>query len=247
MRRGPTCECFEVPPARELGLVTDVAGRCQHRVKPTTGRLHHRSIIRYVHRPHSTASSSITVVGGQEHFGRPRPGADRRVRGVRGAYPFRAEFCAPAKGGETGSVETGVKYVRNLVFRPRLAVENWTALNAAIIAELEADLPRRDLDDGRSVEDALTLERQHLRAMAAHRFAHLRRRCAGGRQVRTRPGGQGDLLGADPPRLPAGVGEAVSRPDGGRRRRGGGGAARPGVLPRHEGPRCVSRAAVTRA
>ena len=36
----------------------------------------------------------------------------------RGAYPFRAEFCAPVKGWEKGSVETGVKYVRNLVFRP---------------------------------------------------------------------------------------------------------------------------------
>ena len=43
----------------------------------------------------------------------------------RGAYPFRAEFCAPAKGWEKGSVETGVKYVGNLVFRPRLAVESY--------------------------------------------------------------------------------------------------------------------------
>ena len=64
----------------------------------------------------------------------------------RGGYPFRAEFCAPAKGWEKGSVETGVKYVRNLVFRPRLAVESWAALNAAIITELEADLPTRHLD-----------------------------------------------------------------------------------------------------
>ena len=86
----------------------------------------------------------------------------------RGGYPFRAEFCAPAKGWEKGSVETGVKYVRNLVFRPRLAVESWAALNAAILAELEADLPTRHLDDGRSVEDALTLERRHLRALPAH-------------------------------------------------------------------------------
>ena len=86
----------------------------------------------------------------------------------RGAYPFRAEFCAPAKGWEKGSVEGGVKYVRNLVFRPRLAVESWAALNAAILTELEADLPTRHLDDGRSVQEALTLEKQHLRAMPAH-------------------------------------------------------------------------------
>ena len=88
--------------------------------------------------------------------------------GFRGAYPFRAEFCAPAKGWEKGSVETGVKYVRNLVFRPRLAVESWPALNAAILTELEADLPTRHLDDGRSAQEALTLERQHLRALPAH-------------------------------------------------------------------------------
>ena len=86
----------------------------------------------------------------------------------RGGYPFRAEFCAPAKGWEKGSVETGVKYVRNLVFRPRLAVESWAALNAAIVTELEADLPTRHLDDGRSVEEALALERRSLRAMPAH-------------------------------------------------------------------------------
>ena len=65
-------------------------------------------------------------------------------------------------------METGVKYVRNLVFRPRLVVESWAALNAALLAALEADLPTRHLDDGRSVDDALTLERQHLRAMPAH-------------------------------------------------------------------------------
>ncbi len=86
----------------------------------------------------------------------------------RGGYPFRAEFCAPAKGWEKGSVETGVKYVRNLVFRPRLAVESWAALNAAIITELEADLPTRQLEDGRPVGEALAEERRRLRAMPAH-------------------------------------------------------------------------------
>ena len=86
----------------------------------------------------------------------------------RGAYPFRAEFCAPAKGWEKGSVEGGVKYVRGLVFRPRLAVDSWAALNATLLAELEADLPTRHLDDGRSAEEALALERQHMRAMPKH-------------------------------------------------------------------------------
>ena len=73
-----------------------------------------------------------------------------------------------------GSVETGVKYVRNLVFRPRLAVESWAALNALLITELEADLPPRHLDDGRPVQDAWRLERQHLRALPLHRPATCR-------------------------------------------------------------------------
>ena len=86
----------------------------------------------------------------------------------RGGYPFRAEFCAPGKGWEKGSVEGGVKYVRNLVFRPRLAVESWPALNAAIVTELEADLPLRHLDDGRPVAETLAEERRRLRALPVH-------------------------------------------------------------------------------
>ena len=65
-------------------------------------------------------------------------------------------------------MEGGVKYVRGLVFRPRLAVDSWAALNATLLTELEADLPTRHLDDGRSAEEALALERQHLRAMPKH-------------------------------------------------------------------------------
>ena len=86
----------------------------------------------------------------------------------RGGYPFRAEFCAPGKGWEKGSVEGGVKYVRNLVFRPRLAVESWSARNAVIVTELEADLPLRHLDDGRPVAEALAEERRRLRALPVH-------------------------------------------------------------------------------
>ena len=40
-------------------------------------------------------------------------------------------------------MECGVKFVSNLVFRPRLAAESWAALNAATIPEQEADLPTR--------------------------------------------------------------------------------------------------------
>ena len=49
-----------------------------------------------------------------------------------------------------------------------LTVDSWAALNATLLTELEADLPTRHLDDGRSAEEALALERQHLRAMPKH-------------------------------------------------------------------------------
>ena len=91
-----------------------------------------------------------------------------RFRRFRGAYPFTAAFCAPATGWEKGSVETGVTYVRNLVFRPRPTVASWAALNALIITELEADVATRRLADGRPVREAWTLERRPLRALPVH-------------------------------------------------------------------------------
>ena len=57
---------------------------------------------------------------------------------------------------------------------PVAAVESWAALNALLITELEADLPARHLDDGRPVQDAWRLERQHLRALPVHRPATCR-------------------------------------------------------------------------
>ncbi len=44
---------------------------------------------------------------------------NRVFHGFRGGYPFAADFCAPRKGWEKGSVEAGVRYVRNNNFRPR--------------------------------------------------------------------------------------------------------------------------------
>lgn len=86
----------------------------------------------------------------------------------RGAYPFVAEFCAPAKGWEKGSVEGGVKYVRSNVFRPMLRVPDFASLNATIVQELEADLDGRTVADGRSVREAWRQEREHLRPVPVH-------------------------------------------------------------------------------
>ena len=111
---------------------------------------------------------NMTIAVKQVLTGRDRVQTDA-FQAFRGAYPFAAAFCAPAKGWEKGSVETGVTYVRNLVFRPRPTVASWAALNALIITELEADVATRRLADGRPVREAWTLERRHLRALPVHR------------------------------------------------------------------------------
>ena len=110
---------------------------------------------------------NTTIAVKQVLTGRDRVQTDA-FQAFRGAYPFAAAFCAPAKGWEKGSVETGVTYVRNLVFRPRPTVASWAALNALIITELEADVATRRLADGRPVREAWTLERRHLRAVPVH-------------------------------------------------------------------------------
>ena len=208
----------------------------------------HRVGVRLLWRRGGARGPRQHLAGGQGHPGRSGPGADRGVRGVPGARIRSGPSSARRpRAGRRGSVENGVKYVRNLVFRPRLAVESWAALNAAIRTELEADLPTRHLDDGCSAQEALTLERQHLRAMPAHLPATCRLVARVADKSRARPGGQGHLFGADPPRLAAGVGEAVSRPGGDCRRRRSSRRAPPGVLPGREGPRPVPRAAAARA
>jgi transposase len=107
--------------------------------------------------------------------------------GFRGAFPLHADFCAPASGWEKGSVERGVEYVRDNVFRPMPEVDSWDELNALIVSELDRDLDLRKLPDGRTARQALTAEREHLRPLPTHapqtcrvvpvvadKFAHVR-------------------------------------------------------------------------
>ncbi len=89
--------------------------------------------------------------------------------GFRGQYPFGVEFCTPAKGNEKGSVETGVKYVRNNCFRPMPNVASFVELNELILKELDHDMDRRRLPDGRTVRQAWQAEREHLRPLPANR------------------------------------------------------------------------------
>lgn len=105
----------------------------------------------------------------------------------RGGYPVHVDYCAPAKGNEKGSVETGVRYVRGIFFRPRPSADTLEELNDQLLAELVLDLERRRLPDGRTVLQALCAEREHLRPLPAHapercrieprtadKFAHVR-------------------------------------------------------------------------
>jgi transposase len=86
----------------------------------------------------------------------------------RGTFPLRADFCAPASGWEKGSVERGVEYVRDNVFRPLPEVASFDELNARMIAELDRDLDRRKLPDGRTARQAWIAEREHLRPLPLH-------------------------------------------------------------------------------
>jgi transposase len=148
----------------------------------------------------------------------------RDFHAFRGAFALHVDFCGPGKGWEKGSVETGVKYVRNTAFRPRPQVASWAALNAHVLCELEADLKTRRLADGRTVREAWGAERASLRPLpsapvetcralsrVADKFGHVRvdrvRYCR-----------------ADPLRLPADLGEALPRPRGAGRGGGSSGA-----------------------
>jgi len=85
----------------------------------------------------------------------------------RGSFPIGVDFCAPAKGWEKGSVEGGVEFVRQNCFQPMPDVQSFDELNDLIRRELEADMERRCLPDGRTVLEALTAEREHLRPLPA--------------------------------------------------------------------------------
>lgn len=85
----------------------------------------------------------------------------------RGSFPIGADFCAPAKGWEKGSVEGGVEFVRQNCFQPMPDVQSFDELNELIGRDLEADMERRCLPDGRTVLEALTAEREHLRPLPA--------------------------------------------------------------------------------
>ena len=109
-----------------------------------------------------------TSLAVKEVLAGPERVEQRTFEAFRGCFPVHADFCAPAKGCEKGSVERGVRYVRDLCLRPRPTVASLDELNATLLQELEQDLVRRRLPDGRTAQQALFAEREHLRPLPSH-------------------------------------------------------------------------------
>jgi len=99
-------------------------------------------------------------------------GRDRVERAAfsafRGELCMGADFCAPARGNEKGSVEGAVRYVKANCFCPRPVTESFEDLNAQILSELEEGLDARRVPGGRTVREALLVEREQLRALPVH-------------------------------------------------------------------------------
>jgi transposase len=86
----------------------------------------------------------------------------RLFEAFRGSFPLHVDFCAPGKGWEKGSVERGVRYVRDNCFRPLPVVDSLQELNASILKVLEEDVSNRRLRDNTLIKEAFVNERSKL-------------------------------------------------------------------------------------
>jgi transposase len=93
-----------------------------------------------------------------------------RFIAFRSHWQFDASFCTPAEGHEKGGVEGEVGYFRRNHWVPVPEADDLDQLNAYLLEGCRADESR--VIDGRTmtVGEALTLERPHLRPLAAERF-----------------------------------------------------------------------------
>ena len=141
-------------------------------------------------RPRRSRRSGAPIRSGRSSVRRRRAG--RRAPSRRASSMCQPGVPAAAGGGELGGAQCAV-------------------------TELEADLPPRPR---RWAPGAGRVAAGAAASAGATRSSSrdLPHRRAGGRQVRACTGGPHHLFGADRPCLPASMGEAVSRPGGGRRR-----------------------------
>ena len=99
-------------------------------------------------------------------------GTDREeckdFHGFRGVYPFHADYCAPRKGWEKGTVERGDRYIRDLYFRPRPEASTLDELKRQLLEELKRDPDLRTLATGEAVRTVFEAERAELRPLTHH-------------------------------------------------------------------------------
>jgi len=93
-----------------------------------------------------------------------------RFIAFRSHWGFQSEFCTPGEGHEKGGVEEEGGYFRRNHMVPVPQVANWEALNIHLREESRRDEERRIGERKQTVGAGMTLEREHLRALAEEGF-----------------------------------------------------------------------------
>ena len=89
-----------------------------------------------------------------------------RFIAFRSHWGFQSEFCRPGEGHEKGGVEEEGGYFRRNHMVPVPQVANWEALNLHLREESRRDEERRIGERSQTVGAGMTVEREHLRALA---------------------------------------------------------------------------------
>jgi hypothetical protein len=93
-----------------------------------------------------------------------------RFIAFRSHWGFQSDFCTPGEGHEKGGVEGEGGYFRRNHMVPVPEVANWEALDQLLLAGSRQDEQRWIGDRSQSVGAGMTLEREHLRALAEEGF-----------------------------------------------------------------------------
>lgn len=93
-----------------------------------------------------------------------------RFIAFRSHWGFQSEFCTPGEGHEKGGVEGEGGYFRRNHMVPVPEVANWEALDELLLAGSRQDEQRWIGDRSQTVGAGMTLEREHLRALAEEGF-----------------------------------------------------------------------------
>jgi hypothetical protein len=93
-----------------------------------------------------------------------------RFIAFRSHWGFQSEFCTPGEGHEKGGVEGEGGYFRRNHMVPVPKVASWEALNLHLLEESRRDEQRWIGERSQTVGVGMTMEREHLRALAEEGF-----------------------------------------------------------------------------